>query len=62
MTISIIPLQDYLAHDECANLLIEETDVMIRLMQALNKAHQENDQDERNVEERYTTWEEVKVK
>ena len=54
--------QAYIWRDEAANLLIEESDVMIRLFQGINKAMMDYEKYKQDIAEGYTTLEKVKVR
>ena len=54
--------QEYIWRDEAANLLIEESDVMIRLFQGINKAMMDYEKYKQDIAEGYTTLEKVKVR
>ena len=54
--------QEYIWRDEAANLLIEESNVMIRLFQGINKAMMDYEKYKQDIAEGYTTLEKVKVR
>ena len=58
---SILVFQTYLQKDIAANNLIEDTDLMVRLIQALNKAGLEKEERDMNIEKGYSTMQEEMV-